>query len=94
MKAEEIREKLEQVPTLTINMDARCARCHKKGATPSGICLSCAATMVVTGEMATWIAAGKAKEHANDAQKDRLGEVIARMATVLDKEKAENDARG
>lgn len=28
---------------LTINMDAKCAECRKPGATPTGICMKCAA---------------------------------------------------
>lgn len=31
------------IPTLTINMDKKCAECGKMGASGSGICISCVA---------------------------------------------------
>lgn len=35
--------------TLTINMDSKCAECGKPGATPSGICMKCAAQAMKAG---------------------------------------------
>jgi hypothetical protein len=29
-------------PTITVNLDRKCAECRKGGATDSGICLACA----------------------------------------------------
>lgn len=37
--------------TIDINLDAKCVRCGKGGATPSGICLKCAAKAVQAGEL-------------------------------------------
>jgi hypothetical protein len=29
------------IPTITINLDKKCAECRQAGAAPSGICLKC-----------------------------------------------------
>jgi hypothetical protein len=31
------------IPTITIDMNAKCAECGKPGAVPSGICMGCTA---------------------------------------------------
>jgi hypothetical protein len=31
----------DKIPTITINLDAKCVECRKSGAAQSGICLSC-----------------------------------------------------
>ena len=36
--------------TIHIDLDAKCTRCGKGGATPSGICLACATKAVKAGE--------------------------------------------
>ena len=33
---------MSEVPTIDIDMDKKCSRCHTKGATPGGLCLKCA----------------------------------------------------
>lgn len=35
-------DECEETPVINVNLDARCSRCSKKGATPSGLCLKCA----------------------------------------------------
>jgi len=35
---------------LTINLDAKCRRCGKGGATPNGLCLACVARAIKRGE--------------------------------------------
>jgi len=41
---------MENPYTIHINLDAKCKRCGKGGATPSGICLACAVKAVKNGE--------------------------------------------
>lgn len=40
-----------KIPTITINMDVKCIRCGKKGATPSGVCLKCISKAIKRGEL-------------------------------------------
>lgn len=42
---------------ITINTDARCTRCKKKGATQSGYCLRCVADFICNGNK--WPDTGK-----------------------------------
>ena len=44
--------------TLSINMDAKCAECGQAGATPSGICMKCAARAMKPG---AWMQSAKGK---------------------------------
>lgn len=37
------------VPTININMDARCSQCGEKGAAPNGLCLKCVTKRITRG---------------------------------------------
>ena len=39
------------IPTITINMDKPCAECGRKGAAPSGLCMSCTTKAIGTKPM-------------------------------------------
>lgn len=54
------------VPTITIDMDTRCTRCRKRGATPCGLCLGCAAKLLEKEDL-TMARATKATAHAQHA---------------------------
>lgn len=41
---------MDNIPTITVNLDAKCRRCGKGGATQSGVCLACIAKAVKSGE--------------------------------------------
>lgn len=32
---------MNEIPTITIDMDKKCTKCGEEGALPSGICLAC-----------------------------------------------------
>lgn len=36
---------------IKIDLDAKCKRCGKGGATPSGLCLACISKAIVAGEL-------------------------------------------
>ena len=40
----------EQIPTIEIDMDKECSKCHEKGATHNGLCLSCNTDLIIGHE--------------------------------------------
>jgi len=40
----------DNIPTFTINLDEKCVRCHKGGATKNGLCLKCIRKALKNGE--------------------------------------------
>lgn len=40
----------EDIPTLHVNLDAKCQRCGKGGATQNGLCLPCITKAIKAGE--------------------------------------------
>ena len=43
-------KKMDKTPMISINLDAKCKRCGKGGATQNGICLPCFTKAVKNGE--------------------------------------------
>lgn len=52
--------------TIDINLDEKCKRCKKGGATPSGLCLNCIGKAVTAGEF----------DHILKPAKDGLGKAV------------------
>ena len=36
--------------TIEVDMDAKCSRCHKVGALPNGLCMSCITKRLIRGD--------------------------------------------
>jgi len=70
------------VPTITINMDIKCAECGKGGAAESGICMSC--TLKAMRDKPMKSAIGRAVQARN---KQQLQQIVAKLNTDLGRAK-------
>jgi hypothetical protein len=41
---------MEELPTISVNIDKKCTRCNKKGAAQNGLCMKCIIKAVGKGE--------------------------------------------
>lgn len=69
----------KMVPTITINMDKKCAECGKGGAAESGICLSCTSKAITGRTMRSEV--GRAVQRRN---REFLNETRERLNKLRD----------
>ena len=91
--------------TITVDMDARCTRCRKKGAMQNGLCILCATRTTMEGLSMEGRTKGnpKARHAAEQAQpplipmsREELGEAaqdLARKVAELEEMEAEHGKR-
>ena len=75
--------------TINVDMDKKCSRCGKNGATQNGICMKCMGNMVKKGELNHIIKKVKG-DRMNESENTKLVDGIRDMVDRLLEEKADH----